>query len=454
MSEILNNILFFIIAIGVLITFHEYGHYWVARRMGVAVLRFSVGFGPVLWKYVPKNSYTEFAVSLIPLGGYVRMLDETQVEVPEQLLPLAFNRQPLYKRSAIVAAGPLANFLLAVVLYALVFILGTEGLRPVVGALSENGLAQKSGILVGDELTSIDEKPLRSWSEHHFYLFDKIMSQEAVHFGILNNGQTRSVQIDFAEVEDVNLESGGIDFITGMFPETPTVRPVVAQVIPNYPAAIAGLQPGDEIIRVNGTQTANWNDLVQLISESDASLLTIEFTRNGTNQVVVLEPRVVERNGRQNKQIGITVDADQQRNDAGATVTIRYGVVEALLKGVESTWLTTALTVKSIIGMFTREQSTDSIGGPIAIAEHAGSAAEAGINSYLVFLALLSISLGILNLLPIPVLDGGHLMFHLYEAISGSPPTEKMLATANQIGLFLIICLMGFAFYNDLSRIF
>ena len=240
----------------------------------------------------------------------------------------------------------------------------------------------------------------------------------------------------------------------GMYPATPQIRPIVDRTVPGYPAEAAGLQPGDEIISINNSPVNSWNDLVGLISQANESVLNVRFSRGGIDQEVLLEPRIVERNGTRVKQIGIAVNAQQQLRDANATVTLRYGFIESLARGFETMWSTTALTLKMLAGMVTLQQSADSIGGPIAIAEHAGKAAEAGINNYLTFLALLSVSLGILNLLPIPVLDGGHLMFHAYEAISGSPPTERMLIVANQVGLFLLICLMGFAFYNDLARIF
>ncbi len=454
MPEIFNSVLFFVVAIGVLITFHEYGHYWVARRMGVIVLRFSVGFGPVIWRYQPKNSHTEFVLSAVPLGGYVRMLDESQQEVPEEYLPEAFNRQPLYKRSAIVAAGPLANFLLAGILYGLTFMIGTEGLRPVIGTLMENGLAAKSGLMVGDEIRTIDGKSNRSWDEHHFYLLDKIISEETVVYGVENDSEVRIVSVNFGDLEEVDLQSSSIDTVIGMYPATPQIRPIVDRTVAGYPAEAAGLQPGDEIISINNSPVDSWNDLVGLISQTNERVLNVRFSRGGIDQEVLLEPRIVERNGTRVKQIGIAVNAEQQLRDANATVNLRYGFIESLTRGFETMWSTTALTLKMLAGMVTLQQSADSIGGPIAIAEHAGKAAEAGINNYLTFLALLSVSLGILNLLPIPVLDGGHLMFHAYEAISGSPPTERMLIVANQIGLFLLICLMGFAFYNDLARIF
>ncbi len=454
MFDLLNSVVFFIVAIGVLITFHEYGHFWVARRMGVTVLRFSVGFGPVMWRYKPKNSLTEYVVSTIPLGGYVRMLDESQDKVSEDLLPSAFNRQPLYKRSAIVAAGPLANFLLAGILYGMVFMIGTDGLRPIVGALVDSGLAAKSGFLVGDEIQSVDEKPNESWEQNHFYLLDKIVSREAVEYEVFNDSGHRLLTVDFGELSEVDLQTASIENVMGMYPATPLIRPIIAGLVPDFPAEQAGLRAGDEILMINGHDVSDWNDLVGLVSQTQATQLTVRYFRDGIENEVLLEPRIVERNGATIRQIGISVNAEEQLRDSDATVTLRYGLFDSLLRGFETMWSTTVLTIKMLVSMITLEQSADSIGGPIAIAEHAGKAAEAGINNYLTFLALLSVSLGILNLLPIPVLDGGHLLFHVYEAICGSPPTERMLIVANQIGLFLLICLMGFAFYNDIARIF
>lgn len=452
--ELIYSILFFIVAIGVLITFHEYGHFWMARRMGVEVLRFSVGFGPVLWRYTPENSLTEYAISVIPLGGYVRMLDESQDEVPEPLKASAFNRQPLYKRSAIVAAGPLANFLLAAILYAIVFMLGTEGLRPVVGQLEDGGLAARSGFQVGDVIQTVNGKSNASWDQNHFYVLGKVVGKETVLYEVENEGQRRDVSVDFGQLGNVDFQTTSIERMMGMFPMTPMIRPIVAGVVSGFPADAAGLEIGDEIIQINDAPVSNWNDLVNLVGKSTEPALLVRFVRDGIEREVMLQPRIVERDGSQVRQIGISVNAQEQLRNSDVTVRVRHGPIDSLMRGFETMWSTTVLTIKMLASMITMNQSADSIGGPIAIAEYAGKAAQAGVNNYLTFLALLSISLGILNLLPIPVLDGGHLMFHAYEAVAGSPPSEKMLIVANQIGLFLLICLMGFAFYNDLARIF
>ena len=454
MGEILNSIIFFIIAIGVLITFHEYGHFWVARKLGVTVLRFSIGFGPTIWSYTRKNSLTEFVIAAIPLGGYVKMLDESHDKVSEDLLPTAFNRQPLYKRSAIVAAGPLANFLLAAILYGLVFAIGTEGFRPVVGEIIEDSAAQKSGFMVGDELVAIDGRSTESWDQHHFHVLNMIFSQEAIEYEVLTDGLSRTLTVDFADFKQVDLQSESVESIIGMYPRVPLIQPIIGDVVSGYPAEAAGLLPGDKIIQINRQMIDDWKSLVAAVSQTEESMLVVTFLRGNETREVMIQPRTIVVDGNEYKQIGIKVNAEEQLRNSDLSVTVRSGPVEAVVRGFETMWSTTALTVKMLLSLLQFNQSADAIGGPIAIAEFAGKAAQAGVNNYLTFLALLSISLGILNLLPIPVLDGGHLMFHVYEALMGSPPTERMLIWANQVGFALLIGLMGLAFYNDLSRIF
>ena len=454
MFEVVNSIVFFIIAIGALITFHEFGHFWVARKMGVIVLRFSVGFGPSIWKHVPKNSHTEYRIAAIPLGGYVRMLDGNLDEIKDELRPFAYDAQPLYKRSAIVAAGPLANFLLAALLYGAVFAIGTEGIRPIVGEVVSGSLAEMSGFMQGDELRKVDGRVNRSWEQHHFHILNKIVSGSVIDYEVSSQGAERIVTVDFSQLGQIDLNSESLESLLGMYPEMPSIQAIVGEVVDGYPAQAAGMQPGDRIMSINGEVVRSWVDLVSFVSNSAESALLINLLRDGEPIEIMLEPRTVEVDGKQVRQIGIKVNPDQQFSNSDHIVVIRYNPIEAIARGFESMWSTTVLTVKMLYSLLKFEQSADSIGGPIAIADYAGKAAQAGVNNFLTFLALLSISLGLLNLLPIPVLDGGHLMFHLYEALVGSPPTERMLVWANQIGFALLIGLMGLAFYNDLSRVF
>ncbi len=454
MTEVINSIVFFIIAIGALITFHEFGHFWVARKMGVIVLRFSVGFGPAIWKHTPKNSHTEYRIAAIPLGGYVRMLDGNLDEINDDMRPFAYDSQALYKRSAIVAAGPLANFLLAALLYGAVFAIGTEGIRPIVGEVVSGSLAEVSGFKPGDELHKVDGRANESWEQHHFHVLNNIVSGRTIDYEVSNQGVERIVTVDFSQLNQVDLNSQSLESLLGMYPELPLVQAIVGDVVDGYPAQVAGMQPGDRIMSINGEIVRSWADLVGFVSNSTESALLIGLQRNGQPLEVILEPRIIEVDGKQVRQIGIKVNPEQQMLNSEHIVIVRLNPIEAIVRGFDSMWSTTALTVKMLYSLLKFEQSADSIGGPIAIADYAGKAAQAGINNFLTFLALLSISLGLLNLLPIPVLDGGHLMFHLYEALVGSPPTERMLVWANQIGFALLFGLMGLAFYNDISRIF
>ncbi len=450
MVDIFYSVLSFIVALGVLITFHEYGHFWVARRCGVTVLKFSVGFGPTIYKFPTRKSVTKFVIAAIPLGGYVQFLQESDDVASNDLRHTAFDRQPLYKRSAITAAGPLANFLLAGLLYMLVYTIGNTDLHPTVGAVAENGLANKAGFMVGDEVRAVDGRANKSWSQHHFYLLDRIVSGDDVEFTLFNDGYERKVSIDFSELENVDLKTNSVERMMGVQPLLPTIRPIVNSVVAGGPADRAGIQSGDHIEQINGEPISEWRDLIRIVSESNGESLAIQYLRDELqlNTTLNAEPHQIE--DRTIWRVGIRVDIEDQWQNSDSTVTVRLGPVDAVFWGFEATWLIMKLTVKSLFDL----RPTESIAGPITIAEFSGQSAQAGLNNYLTFLALLSVSLGILNLLPIPILDGGHLMFHLYEAITGSPPTERVHYWANAIGFALLLSIMGFAFYNDLSRIF
>ena len=258
----------------------------------------------------------------------------------------------------------------------------------------------------------------------------------------------------FSNLEDVDLKSQSFENVMGMYPQLPLIEPIVGDVVKGYPAQVSGLQKNDRILAVDSQDISDWNGLVETVRETANRELNFTVQRGEQIITIPIVPRSVTVDGQEIRQIGITVHPEKQIRNSDAQVTVRYDPATALVKGFETMWSTTALTLKMLANLLKLNESADAIGGPIAIAQYAGKAADAGVNSYLTFLALLSISLGILNLLPIPVLDGGHLLFHAYEAVTGSPPTERMLGWANQIGLMLIISLMGFAFYNDLARIF
>ena len=454
MGDLAYSIIFFIVAVGVLITFHEYGHFWVARRCNVLVLKFSVGFGPKLFSYYSEKSCTEYVIAAIPLGGYVRMLDETRDIVSERLQPFAFNRKSLLQRTAVVAAGPLANFLLAILLFWCVYMIGIAGIKPVVGTVLPGSISEQAGFSVGDEIQFIDGERHQVWEQHQLYLLDKAMHGEAVDFEVLSaNGQRKLIVLDFGVLEESRLYESGLYKMMGIFPVMPLVQPILAEVVNDSGADEAGLKAGDQIIQVAGEPVESWTHLVRLINVAPNQPLNITYRRDEQIIETIATPKAVEIDGQTIGQLGIFVDPAQQvDNDTRAY--IRFGPIESLIKGVKATWSMSTLTLSFLVDLLNFSTPADAIGGPVAIAHYAGQAAQAGVERYLTFLALLSISLGILNLLPIPILDGGHLLFYLYEAITGSPPGQRVMMWGTQIGLVLLLGLMSLAFYNDFINFF
>lgn len=456
MTQFLYSIVFFVVAVGVLISFHEYGHFWVARRLGVSVLKFSIGFGPPLLRFRLKNKETEYVVAAIPLGGYVRMLDENAGEVPQDQLHRAFNRQVLWKRSAIVAAGPLFNFLLAGLLYCAVFLIGTEGLRPVIGYVKPDSIAARAGVTVGDEIVAVEGRRNRAWRENHFYIFDRVMSGDPVHLELLDgDGATREVVLKMPDGVAFTGQAQSWESVFGIAPALPQLKPVIDEVMADSPAQSAGLVSGDRVVEVDGEAVASWSELVVLVSGSPGTELRFLIERDGELMQLDVTPRATQVDGATVGRIGVLV-GQSQLLDESQLVVVRYGPLQSFGRAIESTWSMTALTVKMLARMLDFSDGADAsrqLGGPITIAKYAGTAAQSGVENYLTFLALLSISLGILNLLPIPVLDGGHLLFHLYEAVVGSPPSERVMARAFVFGIFMLAGIMGLAFYNDFSNL-
>lgn len=455
MGDLAYSIIFFIVAIGVLITFHEYGHFWVARRCNVLVLKFSVGFGPKLFSYYSEKSCTEYVIAAIPLGGYVRMLDETRDIVSERLQPFAFNRKSLLQRTAVVAAGPLANFLLAILLFWCVYMIGVAGIKPVVGTVVPGSISEQAGFSVGDEIQFVDGERHQVWEQHQLYLLEKAMRGGVVDFEVLSaDGQRKLIVLDFGILEENQLNESGLYNAMGIFPMMPVVLPILAEVVHDSAADEAGLQAGDQIIQLSGEAVESWSQLVRLISAAPNQPLNITFRRDEQVIETIATPRAVEIDGQTMGQLGIFVDPSQQEVDNDSRAYIRYGPIESLIKGVKSTWSISTLTLSFLADLLDFSTPADAIGGPVAIAHFAGKAAKAGVEKYLTFLALLSISLGILNLLPIPILDGGHLLFYLYEAITGSPPGQRVMMWGTQIGLVLLLGLMSLALYNDFINFF
>jgi len=439
----------FIVAIGVLVTFHELGHFFVARLFGVKILRFSIGFGRPLWRRRWGADRTEVVVSLIPLGGYVRMLDERDGEVPDAEHTRAFNRQSLLIRSAIVVAGPFANFLLAVFLYWSALVIGIAGFSPVIGQVLPGGIGDQLGFKSGEQIISIDQRPVRSWSEYHIYLMNQSLKGRPIVFELLSDiGIPHSIEVDPKDFPVRESNHGVLETSLGLFPAVPAISPIVSEVLAGSPAKRGGLQKDDLVTAVNGSPIEDWRGLVQAISTRPGQRVELEVDRDRQKLIIQVTPDVVESAGGTVGRIGIKRDAEIR-----PTAYFQLGLVPAFSRGLENTWLLTELTVRTLVHMVQLKISTETLGGPVTIARVAGQSARTGIVPFLLFLAVVSVSLGVLNLLPIPILDGGHLIYLLLEAIRGTPVSAEVMQTGQRLGIGMLAVLMFFAFYNDVVRL-
>lgn len=442
------SILALIITLGVLVTVHEFGHFWVARRFGVKVLRFSVGFGRPLWSRRDKRDGTEYVVAAIPLGGYVRMLDEREGEVAPSEIHRAFNRQPVTNRIAIVAAGPLFNFLFAGLAYSLMFMVGITGIRPLLDEPVPGSIAAIAGFQKGDQIIAVDDRPTPTLQAVQLALVEHGMDRQAVDVRVQTDDQQTQVRrLDLSatqqEMEDAQLFSE-LGFKLWSLPA------VVGQVLENSPAEQAGLMPGDQIITIDDTPIDNWQQLLTYVQDHPGQQINIQVAREGEITTLQTIPEAVETAQGSVGRIGIS-----GRDDLMAelqTVT-RHGPLQSLLAGVERTWDMSLFTLRMLWRMLIGKASLDNISGPITIAQFAGQSASIGWLPFLSFLALVSVSLGVLNLLPIPVLDGGHLLYYCIELIKGSPLSDFAQEFGQRLGVMLLVILMSLALFNDLTRL-
>jgi len=448
------TLLAFIAAIAILVVIHEMGHYWVARLCGVKVLRFSVGFGRAIYTKRFANSETDWVISAIPLGGYVKMLDEREGEVATHELHLAFNRQPVLQRMAIVVAGPLANLLLAILLFWALFIYGVPSLKPVLGKVLPNTPAASAFLQEQETIVSINEQAIPSWEQVSWVLLDLAL-QGATEARI----EARTAQGDLVrhvlDLKALTPDSMNEDFLhsLGLQPYQPLVRPIIGKLVEGGVAQRAGLLPDDKILRVDSRSIEDWKDLVKLVRGHPGQLLQLEIERGGTLQVLHLTPEATSEANITVGKIGAAPHIDRREFDAMLT-NVHYAPLAALGHAVRKTWDISKVSLKSLGKMVVGEMSLKNLSGPITIADYAGQSAQMGVVAYLSFLALISISLGVLNLLPIPLLDGGHLLYYTAELIKGSPMSEKAWEAGQKIGIALLVTLMALALFNDFSRLF
>ncbi|WP_330110929.1 RIP metalloprotease RseP [Methylophaga thalassica] len=444
----MHSLIFFLIALAILIIIHEYGHFWVARRCGVKVLRFSVGFGKPIWQKVGKDG-TEYVLAPIPMGGYVKMLDEREMPVSEEQAQFAFNRQSLAKRVAIVSAGPIANLLFAVLAYWILLVVGVSGIKPVIDDVRPASIAAEAGLHAGDEFLQIDGNDTPTWNSVYKALIQKAEYGEKIDITVSSASikQEHSLILPQVGLEQVGniLEQIGIE------PLRPSIKPILGEVIPGSPAEKAGLKAGDMLVSAQQETIPSWNQWVELIQASAGKTLDIELLRDGDRLGLTLIPETGE-DGK--GRIGAAVDASQTAIPQELQAELRYGPIEAIKYAVIQTWDFSSSTLKSLWGMVTGKVSTDNLGGPISIAQIAGSSAEQGVMSFISFLAMISITLGILNLLPIPMLDGGHLAMFAFEAVRGKPISDTVQVQIQKVGFLVLIMVMFIAFFNDLSRVF
>ena len=449
----LTTIAAFLVALGCLIVVHEFGHYLVARACGVKVLRFSVGFGRPLWARPLGRDGTEWVIAAFPLGGYVKMLDEREGPVAPEDLPRAFNRQSVWRRVAIVIAGPAANFLLAIALYWFLFIYGVPGITPMIAEPPGGTPARQAGFVAGDTLIKIGDEPVATWQDARWILLQRAVQKATVTLEVRGaRGDLGWRKLDLSGLTPADLDSDFLRALGLMRYQVP-LKPVIGEVVSGGAAERAGLKAGDELVEINNQHIESWEQVVKTVRSSPGAALTIEIRRGAVllPAMAVTPDRVIE-GGQKIGKIGAAPRIDRAAM-AAMIVEVRYGPFESLVRALQKTWDTSVFSFRMLGKMIIGEISLKNLSGPITIADYAGQSAQSGLASYLLFLALISISLGVLNLLPIPLLDGGHLMYYTFEIFKGSPVSDRAIEIGQHVGMALLFTLMAFALYNDINRL-
>jgi regulator of sigma E protease len=449
----LHTLFYFIVAIGTLVAIHEFGHFWVARKVGVKVLRFSIGFGKVLWSYQKTPDTTEYVISAIPLGGYVKMVDEREGAVAEQDLPFAFNRQSVFARTAIVAAGPIFNLLLAIVLYWSVFMIGETGMRPLIGKVEPGTLAYSAGFTEGEEIISVNDTLTPTWMAAMEMIFSAAPdAEQGLKVTVKNTTQLQKqhvLQIPQALAEQPELLYQRL----GFKPWTPLIKPIVDKILPNSAALSAGLRSQDLILSADGIAIKDWLQWVDYVQKRPNKFINLTVERQGQVIALKIKPQPAEENKKTVGKIGAGVYIPKGLIES-LQVTYTLPVTDAFIAAVDKTYYYATTSLLMMGKMLIGHASVENLSGPISIAQYAGQSAEMGLVHFLKFMALVSVSLGVLNLLPIPVLDGGHLMFYAIEAIKGSPVSDKVQFVFQNIGVALLLSLMSLAVFLDIGRLF
>jgi regulator of sigma E protease len=446
--SILHTILWFLVAIGILVVIHEFGHYLAARWAGVKVLRFSVGFGKPLFSRRFGRDQTEWTLSALPFGGYVKMLDEREGAVSEADLPRAFNRATVWRRIGIVAAGPAANFLLAIAFYWVLLMQGLPALKPIIGEPPAGSPAAQAGLVSGDEIVRVNGIDTPTFTDLRLTLLRAGVAGESLRFDL---GDGRQKQLAPVPLDTDNLEQDTLRPL-GIVRFDPDMAPVVGKILPEGAAARDGLREGDRLVSVNGQPVARWQDWVEVVRAHAARPMQLEILRDGRTLPLSITPDSVDEAGQRVGKIGAGPRIDESVL-APLMTEVRYGPLDALWRGAAKTWDMSVFTLEMMGRMVLGQVSWKNLSGPLTIADYAGQSATLGWISFVSFLALVSVSLGVLNLLPIPLLDGGHLMYYVAEVLTGRPVSERIMETGARIGMMLLLLLMSFALFNDVQRL-
>lgn len=454
LMSLIHTLFYFIVAIGTLVAIHEFGHFWVARKVGVKVLRFSIGFGKVLWSYQKNPEATEYVVSLFPLGGYVKMVDEREGSVAEQDLPVAFNRQSVSARAAIVAAGPIFNLFLAVFLYWAVFLIGETGMRPLIGKVEQGTLAYSAGFVEGEEIVSVNGKITPTWLAAMEMLFSSAPDgEDGINVIVKDSSafeKTHVLKIPNEATQKPELLYQRL----GLKPWMPVIKPIVDRILPDSAATAAGLKAKDLIISADGIAIEDWTQWVEYVQKRPEVNIKLLVNRAGNLLTLNIKPqKVITKQKKVVGKIGAGVYVPEELIKS-LQVTYSLPVTDALVAALDTTWHYSTTSLFMMGKMLIGNAPVENLSGPISIAQYAGQSAEMGLVSFLKFMAIVSVSLGVLNLLPVPVLDGGHLMFFAIEVVKGRPVSEKAQIVFQNIGIAMLMSLMILAVFLDLGRLF